>query len=780
MSSVQEHKRLPGFIYILALLGGPIALWPFLKNFPTRTSRLIILIAGLFPFLVPALTSFNWLFLFIVISLSNIIVTIVLVWRFSFARSELSPLNISSRLRLALAMALASLPIAVLCVSMEQWLADALWSNYYPINASLNTLYLDLGSVWLNFALLFFFSALQVLPDHKSISLGHLSFVILGVFVSHLLASQLYLVLVTIPLWQLTELQIFPDWVDKIRLIVFFIICFIAIPALLQITHKFFLKKQPFVKVYLQGIIAFTLALIAFSWSSGLPIHYALLIGQRYEKFAVTQAAIPWYYKALEWSNSSPLKSYLQFRVALLYRKNGKMTESKEAFLRVLLKYYQNSRLLLEAHEFNDRLEKKSDSALKRVVIPGVETKTEYKSAYCVPNSMGLVLNYWGDRTGAKKIGAEITQLDHGSLITDESFFSESRGFSNFILPLRNLQDIFKLIDAGYPVLTFIPGHVLAIFGYDSLLQTFVTYDVNTYDIWVDQRWSEFTKDWCHMYNTLAVIAPENKIPELQKILGKNIEPQNEAYLHFLFAEIKNDKPNESQAHLKKAAGNGHYFSDWEYLLNSGIDPTPSVKDSVVFDFLLQHDVFESQIVDYIHYLIQQHKYQTVFAFFESYRLENKLSIELASLLAGCQMRLGLKSEAVETILNAGEIEEQKIAELSFLLHEKDIQTDAELAKRIAQKILASEEDGQGEDAAFAFKIWAQNTEIDFRNIDESLTTIEDYINRWNAYDSQALSLLLKSFPLKKFRAGDELNAQIWAKKIRIFENRLATLTHSL
>ena len=79
-----------------------------------------------------------------------------------------------NRLRKALALTLAALPLAVFLASMEQWLSDLLWSSYYPVNASVNSISEDLGVVWMNFGLLLFFSALQSTKEGDNWTLASL------------------------------------------------------------------------------------------------------------------------------------------------------------------------------------------------------------------------------------------------------------------------------------------------------------------------------------------------------------------------------------------------------------------------------------------------------------------------------------------------------------------------------------------------------------------------------------------------------------------------------
>lgn len=768
---------LPGYAYLLMVLGGPWPFLPFLARSPSRIFRFAMILAALAPLPAVALLPFNWLFISMLLAGWNLLWSFAAMVAMPLERTAASGLPVYRRLRTSLALAVAALPLAVFLASMEQWLSDLLWSSYYPINASVDSISAELGVVWLNFGLLLFFSALQSSKEGEAWSLSGLLGLILLATGAHVFVNQMHLLLITIPLWQVQELTIFPPWLDRTRQILFFVMWFSSIPLLVHHCLKLWRSGKGFIGAYVSGLLAVGLAMSGLAIVTGLPINYALLMGQHYEKSGTPHKAIPWYSRALAWSRSDNLKSYLQFRVALLHRKSGNLEESKEAFIRVLVKYYHDSRLLLEAHEFRDRLEKAGtdrDSTLKRVVIPGIEARTEYKSAYCVPNSLGLVLNFWGDRSGAKRIGAEITQLDRGSLITDEAFFSESRGFANMVLPLRSMQDIFKLIDHGIPVLAFIPGHVIAVFGYDQVMQTLVTYDVNTYDIWDDQRWSAFSQDWSHMYNTLGIVIPKARLPELKEILGQDINVQNEAYLQFLIARMTEDDIDRRALHLGRSAGHGFFFADWEYENLIGRRPLPAVKDSAIAGFLIGHDVYESQILEYLQSLYQRGDFARAIAFIERYRKENRLSSGMATLLAGCYYQMGDAVKAGEVLLGYIDLDEQEDVTLEFLLGRDYVQEDPETARRIALKLLESEDKLSGSAADLAFWTWRKHTVVDFRNIDEALAVMESYLVKWNPYDRQAIGELLEAFKLKTFRADDEFNQRGWEKKIRIYRNRLA------
>jgi hypothetical protein len=147
----------------------------------------------------------------------------------------------------------------------------------------------------------------------------------------------------------------------------------------------------------------------------------------------------------------------------------------------------------------------------------------------------------------------------------------------------------------------------------------------------------------------------------------------------------------------------------------------------------------------------------------------------MATLLAGCYYRMEDDAKAAEILLGYVDLDEQEPVTLEFLLGQDYVQDDPEASRRVALKLLESEDRIPGSAASLAFWTWRKHTVVDFRNIDESLAIMEAYLSKWNPYDRRAMTELIEAFKLKKFRADDEFNQKNWEKKIRIFKMRLAS-----
>ena len=126
-----------------------------------------------------------------------------------------------------------------------------------------------------------------------------------------------------------------------------------------------------------------------------------------------------------------------------------------------------------------------------------------------------------------------ITGLGTGTYVVDQSWYAQQHDFRHQFLPLAGLEDIKTCIDSGFPVLVYVPSHVFAIVGYDEALETLVTYDVATQDLWVEYLQSDFIKAWKKQATTLVLAYPEDKTALLPASIRERLQNGSDSYLHF-------------------------------------------------------------------------------------------------------------------------------------------------------------------------------------------------------------------------------------------------------
>ena len=301
------------------------------------------------------------------------------------------------------------------------------------------------------------------------------------------------------------------------------------------------------------------MAAITLAITLGVPADMFLALGRHFERQALPENALWYYERGLSKEPKPWIASYLQYRVALLNHKLGKTEKAQHGFKRVVAKYTWNEELVKKANRFLENLDHAVDT--RRVMLPGVETRTEYKGGYCVPNSLALAMRYWGSDVTARIIGKRITGLGSGTFAVNQRWFAEQEGFRHDFLPMASVDDIKRCIDAGFPVLVYVPSHVFAIFGYDEGLETFVTYDVATHDVWVEYLQKDFIKAWKKRTTTLVLAYPPDQESLIPEDIRQRLTRLSDKYLHFQLHFLDAPTGSISVPHLQKAAGEtGEFF----------------------------------------------------------------------------------------------------------------------------------------------------------------------------------------------------------------------------
>lgn len=281
--------------------------------------------------------------------------------------------------------------------------------------------------------------------------------------------------------------------------------------------------------------------------------------GRYFERQAQMPAALWCYEQGLKRNPSAASASYLQYRVALLAHKLGDRERAQQGFRNVVSKYTFDDKLVKKSNRFLDNMSR-NNAEQKRVVLPGIEAHIAYKGSYCVPNSLAQVMRFWGSSIDAREIGSRITGLSRGTMIVDQAWYAEQEGFQHDFLPNASIDDIKAAIDAGFPVMVYVPSHVFTIVGYDDVLDTFVTYDVATSDVWVDYLQKDFVKSWKRQGTTLVLAYP----PESENLIPKDIKHRlvdmSEGYLHYHLHNTESPESYSSSTHLLQAAGKNEAF----------------------------------------------------------------------------------------------------------------------------------------------------------------------------------------------------------------------------
>ena len=265
------------------------------------------------------------------------------------------------------------------------------------------------------------------------------------------------------------------------------------------------------------------------------------------ERSGDVEAALHWYESSLQSSSSTALAPFLNHRIGLLRYKTGNVEGARESFQALVTAGETDSELYRQGVHFLERL--KSPSG-ERVVLPGMEVRTQRRRAYCAPNTLSLVFEYFGQDFGVTRFAEQSTELGSGTSLSSIVQTADTLGFDHYLVAQANLDDVRWLIDQGMPALLYTPGHVSAVLGYDSMLETLVSYDTSTYDVWVDLPLNTIEADWGQTQFLLGVVVPRNDSATSAAVRARFDTPWAAATWQWWLSQ---ENPKEGLRYIKRA-----------------------------------------------------------------------------------------------------------------------------------------------------------------------------------------------------------------------------------
>lgn len=283
----------------------------------------------------------------------------------------------------------------------------------------------------------------------------------------------------------------------------------------------------------------------------GYTARIQFVAGRQLEKSGRIEAALRWYGRSLTGRSTPLIESYLQHRIGLINYKLGRRDRAAASFRLVQTTRNANEELVRQSAHYLEQLARPEEG--RRVVLEGVEVRTELRDSYCAPNTLALVLNYWGRPLSPAAIGEKVALIGGGTPLSRIRFLCEERGLDHWLVPFATTADLRWLVDRGVPVLAYLPGHVLAVFGYDTSLGTLVTYDTATWDIWVDEPLPDFLEQWGRTLFLMGVVIPRDTGPQAaQEIRDRFSGRSSEAAWHWWLSQEAQEE-EWATAHLRAA-----------------------------------------------------------------------------------------------------------------------------------------------------------------------------------------------------------------------------------
>jgi len=328
--------------------------------------------------------------------------------------------------------------------------------------------------------------------------------------------SLMVLLLVTYPLQRLTPIAYTPQLSD----FSFYVLMMLAIP----LSVIFFM---PTVSLYglkkATGIIIVAIPLITLHAIvlSGYTITIDLTAASILEDEEKLGSAKELYAKTIPYIRHDALLASLHHRQGVLNVLNRDYEQALSLFKKVMADYSENLEVYKKASKYVESFEKNKRVTDKGRKILSVRHRTFQQAASCFPNSLSVILSFYErDPISTRQLSYGIKEgFDEGTFIWKADSFLTKKGYKLITAFWQNRETLITLLEANYPVLIYVPGHVYTLYGYDSNMEMFFTYDTAKLNRWNDNAFRELQKTWMDGGFLMSVVIRKGDEKNLQHLV---------------------------------------------------------------------------------------------------------------------------------------------------------------------------------------------------------------------------------------------------------------------
>ncbi|MCP3871968.1 MAG: hypothetical protein GY699_02290 [Desulfobacteraceae bacterium] len=334
---------------------------------------------------------------------------------------------------------------------------------------------------------------------------------IFSVFILILIVNGLVLATVIYPLQRLTPISYSPQVSDFL----FYFLLFIAITF-----STTYLLRSTFsigaVKSCLAVLVGIPLIVLHVIIVSAYAVTLNLTIASILEDRQNISMAKEIYAKAIPYIKHDNLIASLHHRQGVLQVLNQDYPSAVASFKKVLADYSEDYPVFLKARRYMDAFEKNRSAKNHSRKILTVRHQTFEQAASCFPNSLSVILNYYEEEpVSTRKLSYAIKEgFSEGTFIWKAQAFLNKNGFELITTFWQNESSLISLLEADYPVLVYIPGHVYTLYGYDSRVGMFFTYDTAKSNRWNDKPFWELQRHWMEGSFLMSVVVPKKDLKQ--------------------------------------------------------------------------------------------------------------------------------------------------------------------------------------------------------------------------------------------------------------------------
>lgn len=235
------------------------------------------------------------------------------------------------------------------------------------------------------------------------------------------------------------------------------------------------------------------------------------------------------YMKVIPDLDQSPFVATLKHRLGVLNLVEGNVDESVSYFQKVVTDYKKSDKVFKKAKKYIASYNKNTKN--KKSVILKNNYQTFEQAASCFPNSLGYILSYYDKKQiDTRDLSFSIKEgFFAGTFIWKAESYLKKRGYSLINSYWQDGKQLIKLLDAGFPVLIYVPGHVYTVYGYNEDFELFYTYDTARQNRWDDKPFEDMYDEWSQSSFLMSVVIKKEEEGKLKGLL-ENLLDYSDVY----------------------------------------------------------------------------------------------------------------------------------------------------------------------------------------------------------------------------------------------------------
>ncbi len=412
------------------------------------------------------------------------------------------PLSLSRGIAWMVVMAIIFMGMGNLVQAIYYWLFGEQVAVYFSAGQNILRFWLLIGVIF------GFVYGLRVGDDYFNRSLPSALRGLGAVFWFIFLYSGLILLFIVYPLQRLVPIAYSPQFSDLLFYLLLFAGICLSVTPLLRRTGRYGAVRSAVLMLVGIPLIA-AHAVVVSGYSVTLDLAAASILEDR----RAVSAAEALYAKVIPHVRHDQLLAALHHRRGVLYVLNQDYDAALGAFKKVLADYSEAYEVYHKARLYVQSYENRRPPAAEGRKILTVRHRTFEQAASCFPNSLSVILNFYEDQpVSTRKLSYAIKEsFSEGTFIWKAESFLAEHGYRLITTFWQNKETLIDLLDAGYPILIYIPGHVLTVYGYDAHMEMFFTYDTAQLNRWSDQPYRQFQIQWMQSGFRMSVVVKQEK-----------------------------------------------------------------------------------------------------------------------------------------------------------------------------------------------------------------------------------------------------------------------------